>query len=292
MSTNLSALPSPRIKNLTGEHFGRLVVVAFAELRYAKTGGPKAHWLCRCDCGRELILASSKLTSGNTKSCGCLHRDMARHKKQPIDLTGQRFTLLTAIERVQRSSTTGGSLWRCRCDCGNERLVLSGNLRKGGAKACVACARNRKAALKTTHGESQSPEWNVFEGMHQRCENPNAPSFAYYGGRGITVCERWRSFENFLADVGKRPTPRHTLERCNNSLGYSPENCYWATRREQMRNTRHNHMITINGKTKCLAEWCEIFDMPYSLVHQRLCLTPPWTPERALTTPSQRCNTL
>jgi hypothetical protein len=99
------------------------------------------------------------------------------------------------------------------------------------------------------------PEHKVWEGIFQRCHNPNSRFFAYYGGRGITVSDDWRRFENFLVDMGRRPTPLHTLDRIDPNGNYCWENCRWATRREQQRNTRHNRLITFNGVTMLACDW-------------------------------------
>lgn len=105
--------------------------------------------------------------------------------------------------------------------------------------------------------------------MRQRCENPNDQAFANYGGRGITVCERWKAFENFAADMGERPA-KAELDRRNNDLGYSPDNCRWLTKSENQRNKRSNRLLTHNGKTACLSEWAEITGMSRSAISSRV----------------------
>jgi hypothetical protein len=122
--------------------------------------------------------------------------------------------------------------------------------------------------------------------MKSRCENPNNQDFALYGGRGISVCDRWRhSFEAFLADMGKRPFPRATIERKDTNGNYEPLNCVWAAQKTQTRNKRANRLVTINGVTKCLGEWCEAYGRDYRLVHHRI--KTGWAPEAALSTPKQ-----
>jgi hypothetical protein len=135
----------------------------------------------------------------------------------------------------------------------------------------------------------QLPEYRAWDSARQRCNNPNSQGFAYYGKRGIRVCPQWdhsAGFKQFLMDMGRRPSPRHTLDRIDNDGSYSPENCRWATRAEQQRNTRRNHLITINGNTKPLCDWAEVFRIPHQYVRNRIhdgC-----DPIQALVTPSVR----
>ncbi len=139
-----------------------------------------------------------------------------------------------------------------------------------------------------THGHTRgglSPLYQVWKHMYARCYYPNNKGFHNYGGRGITVCERWHEFANFLADMGERPTDAHEIDRINNNGSYEPGNCRWATRQENSRNRRTNHSVTHDGKTMCIAEWSEVTGLRYSIIHKRLANG--WSPEKALTTPVQ-----
>lgn len=127
-------------------------------------------------------------------------------------------------------------------------------------------------------------EWLAWREMRKRCSNPNRRDYGRYGGRGIRVCPRWlRSFDAFLADMGPKPTPNHSLDRIDNNGPYSPENCRWATRTEQMRNTRTNRIVSLGGVSLPLAAWCERFGLKDNTVSHRRARG--WDIERALTTP-------
>jgi hypothetical protein len=165
------------------------------------------------------------------------------------NLLGQAFGRLKAIGEGAHI-VDGGTTWICLCECGTTCRVRTCNLTSGKTKSC-GCTRHDSV---TKHGMSETPEYHVWEGMLQRCTNPQYHQYSYYGGRGITVCLRWMQFENFFADMGRRP-PNLSLERIDNNVGYEPGNCRWATKTEQQNNRRNTVNLTIDGVTKSVTQW-------------------------------------
>lgn len=197
--------------------------------------------------------------------------------KKRIDLCGQKFGRLAVIEY------TGGRWvpYRCQCDCGNETVVLGGHLRSGRTRSC-GCITGRPLER---HGKTKSQVYHAWAHMKSRCFKPQTVYYHRYGGRGITVCARWRdSFVNFYEDMGDPPTLSHSLDRINNDGDYTPENCRWATRAEQQRNKSSNRMLTFSGKTMTLTEWSGYTGIGISALNGRLNKLG-WTTERALTEP-------
>jgi hypothetical protein len=194
-----------------------------------------------------------------------------------IDLTGQVFGRLTVIERGHRHHKH--TFWKCRCSCGTEKDILSDSLRAALSTSCGCFHREDLAARSTTHGGTYSAEYHCWAGMLVRCRNPKSTEYHNYGGRGITVSPSWNDFARFLADVGKRPSPLHSLERVNNDGGYFPGNVVWATRKTQSRNRRGLRMIVYKGRRQCLKQWTEELGLPYDQTKGRL--RSGWTVEKA-----------
>jgi len=151
-----------------------------------------------------------------------------------LSLTGKTFGRWKVIEFSGNRNINGASrrYWLCKCSCGTEQEVLITSLTSGNSKSC-GCL---KLSLMKTHGLSNSKEYRIWWAMIQRCRNPKHARFHRYGGRGITVCARWKRFELFYSDMGKRPSRSLSIDRMNNSLGYYPSNCRWATRSQQQKN--------------------------------------------------------
>lgn len=169
-----------------------------------------------------------------------------------IDLTGETFTRLTVITRVESSGNK--VRWLCRCECGKQTVVIGGNLRRGTSTSCGCLMRELAAERSWRHGQKRTPTYIVWCGLRGRCLNPANTSYGRYGGRGITVCDRWTDFKNFLADMGERPSDPPdwsgrvaywSLDRIDNDKGYGPGNCRWASPRQQANNRRHPQLDAI-----------------------------------------------
>lgn len=206
------------------------------------------------------------------------------------DLKGERFGRLT-VRRHAEEKTGKQHRWWVQCDCGApEKTVLGSHLTLGRVQSCGCLSRDRLRSSNTTHGLTHrgrhAPEYAIWCAMKARCSNPNRIGWKDYGGRGIRVCDRWSGpdgFANFLADMGPRPSKAHTLDRKNNDGPYDPDNCRWATRREQARNFRRNVRLTYKGETLTLVEWGERLQVSADAIGARL--SRGWSPERALTEP-------
>lgn len=193
------------------------------------------------------------MTSGKTKSCGCLQRE--RTSEASIkDYTGLRFGKLTVIDRV---SEVGSPVkYRCLCDCGQYAEVLGRNLASGATKSCGCVRKETTRKLKLTHGQCSEKIYKCWCNMKTRCENPQHKEYNSYGGRGISVCEEWHDFNAFYKwALESGYAEGLTIERKNVDLGYSPGNCTWATRAEQARNRQNSVKITYGGKTMILQDW-------------------------------------
>jgi hypothetical protein len=203
-----------------------------------------------------------------------------------LNLKEQQFGRLTAIHEGSRSRT-GRRRWYCRCTCGRTTLVHQSALRSGNTRSCGCAVGERIGALRRTHGETHrganSPEYVTWTSMRHRCRNPRAHDYRHYGGRGITICERWDRFENFLADMGRKPSRAHTLERIDNDGLYSPSNCRWATIQEQACNRRSKHSLTFDGKTQSVLEWATELGMRPTTLYSRL--DRGWDTARAIVAP-------
>lgn len=239
-----------------GQRFGKLTVVSVRR-------GAQAKWVCECECGGSIAVASSDLRTGKTRSCGCGRFDglWAANAKKTQAVIGLKFGRLTVTSEApgfKRSAV-------CLCECGALVTVTLTSLRTNKTQSCGCLQRERVAEAnvgRIKHGHSAgtvagkrvfSPAYRSWKSMLERCRNPNAPNYHLYGGRGIAVCDQWQGAEGFLqflADVGERPEGR-TLDRYPDKNGnYEPGNVRWATPLEQSRNRRE---MTAENKARQLA---------------------------------------
>jgi hypothetical protein len=163
----------------------------------------------------------------------------------------------------------------CICECGAECVAAIGSLKRGLTKSCGCYRREFSATKNLRHGERRcddltSREYETWRRIIQRTSNPKNPEFHNYGGRGIKVCDRWRLFENFLADMGRRPSDKHSIDRIDNDGSYEPGNCRWATASEQAANTRRVHWVVLNGKKMTLSSAAAISGLPQGTVSKRI----------------------
>lgn len=202
-------------------------------------------------------------------------------------MTGLRFHFYEVIKCAGKNAI-GAYQWHCKCDCGNERIVVGADLRRGHSKSCGCHQRQRASEANQTHGATlkkrPSHEYISWMNMISRCENRSHPRYSDYGGRGISICTAWReSFSQFLADMGPKPTKNHSIERIDNDKNYEPGNCRWATDAEQARNTRKALLCTFNGVTKPLRDFADELGMSYNALRARK--TNGWSDEELLTIP-------
>jgi hypothetical protein len=197
-----------------------------------------------------------------------------------ISQIGQTFGRLTAISDAEDMNGKSASI--CQCECGTVKSYRNGSLTSGNTLSCGCLHNDLLSERLMKHGMLDSQIYGVWIGMKDRCCNPNSERYADYGGRGITVCDRWvSSFNNFFADMGDIPFKGAQIDRKENDKGYSPDNCKWSTRNEQARNKRNNRILVFNGVGRCLTEWAEITGIKTGTLISRL--KRGWQIERALT---------
>ena len=206
---------------------------------------------------------------------------MPRSKEEAI---GTQFCRLTLIDQFQMNGATFGSF---RCVCGTVKTLKLPVVRAGRITSCGCLKRAIAGAKNKTHGLSRSKEYRSWFEMLERCRNPEKAQFDDYGGRGITVCERWMQFAPFYADMGPKPSRLHTLDRIDNDGPYTPENCRWATRQVQRNNQRRSKVYTFNHVSGSLKDLARHFGLSYSMLHQRIS-TLGWPLHKAMTIPKQR----
>lgn len=207
------------------------------------------------------------------------------------DLTGERFGRLDVLGRTDNDKK-GNSRWLCRCDCKDrkEKIISGYNLTHLITQSCGCLRIEQLVERSSKHGHSQRGKvtrtYTSWCQMLNRCSNPNREDYHYYGGRGITVRNRWMKFENFLEDMGECHEG-YSINRIDNNKGYCKENCHWATWEEQARNKQNNLYVIHNGRTQLLIEWSNESGIPYLVLYKRIyCRN--WSAEKALATPIRK----
>lgn len=208
-----------------------------------------------------------------------------KHSWNFIDLSGRKYGNWRVV-RFLGKTKSNNSVWIARCKCGFRKNVVGTDLVTGKTKSC-GCLRDSLARLRsTTHGFYGTPEYYSWNAMKNRCLNPRNQGFRNYGGRGIKVCKRWFRFEEFLKDMGRKPSSRHSIERIKNSGHYCPSNCKWGTKVEQGNNRRTNHKLLLNGRILNASQWAELLRMKRGTLYNRLVRG--WPVNLALKTPVRK----
>ncbi len=253
-----------KFQDLTGKRFGRLTVMGRAK-RKDRRG--TAYWLCRCDCGRRRAVRGQNLRSGRTQSCGCRRKLMPRTRYDC--LLKKRFGMLEV--RALLGNGTQRDLWLCVCGCSGRRVFVRGDHLLSGQTRSCGCLRSEASAKRMwRHGATSNGmrrEYRSWSEAKRRCFSPKHPYYGSYGGRGITLCERWRnSFEAFYADMGPA-MPGQSLDRIDVNGNYEPRNCRWADAKTQAQN-RRNSVRRECDKKMTLDELGQLIGAPYGVVRE------------------------
>jgi hypothetical protein len=249
-----------------GDRFGNYVVCSLPFRENKQTVVD-----CICDCGEKRTVRVQGLKNG-TKSCRA-----SCHQIEIKFEIGSRFGRLVVIgeeRKIINSKVKDKKISKryikCICDCGNETSVYAGSLTNGCSTSCGCFSLEFQRQSKTTHGKTSSSEYNTWMGIRGRCLNQNNDAYDDYGGRGISVCKKWMTFEGFYEDMGDKPGPKYSIDRVDNNGNYCKENCRWATRTQQVRNRRNTRMLTVDGITMSLPDWAEKTGVKYATIKDRL----------------------
>ena len=206
-----------------------------------------------------------------------------------VEMKGKRFGRYVVLRYVGENKAHE-SLWECKCDCGNIRVVPGVRLRKGGALSCGCYHRDEMVNRLTSHGLSESRIYDIWKELKQRCTNESNIKYKYYGEKGITVCDEWAnsfiSFYNWSIENGYNESL--TIDRIDSNKGYNPSNCRWVSYKVQNNNKGNNVRIEMDGVVKTISEWCECYNVPFRRVSDRI--RKGWDLRKALTTPPLKKN--
>jgi hypothetical protein len=243
--------------SMMGKSFGEWIVISEAKKR-----GYNYYWLCRCSCGTIREVSEKSLKGGKSKSCGC---------KNIKSITGKTFGELNVISEEIKN---GEHLCTCKCSCGIIKDIEMAGLVSGRVVSCGHIQKRNFLKIVTRHGLSGTRIENIYRCIISRCFNPANPSYKYYGGRGIYVCEEWSGgsgFINFYSWAQINGYDRFlSIDRIDNNKGYSPENCRWITHKGQMNNMSRNHYISHNGLILTISEWADHLGVKYKRIEYLL----------------------
>lgn len=251
---------------MVGKTFGRLTVLS----RDGVSKEGKAMWRCRCDCGTVSTHNGKLIRDGTTNSCGCLVHERS---SKFVDLVGKRFGILTVLKYVDNNTSNRRvSRFLVRCDCGVEKIVIATVIKKSKSCGCLTNELIRKEHM--THGDTiggRTKEYRAWKSIKDRCYLKTSKNYKNWGGRGITMCKKWRaSYEPFLEYMGRAPSKLHQVERPKNMGNYGPGNAIWALPKVQSRNRRTNVYATHKGEKLCALDWSIKLKMKYWTVIRRI----------------------
>ncbi len=246
--------------DITGERYGKLYVESYA----GKKGDQNA-WNCKCDCGNNVVVCTHYLTSGKTKSCGCLRKE---NKGKFQDITGYENEDIIVVSLFGKKS--GKIYWNCKCKhCGKINQSAASNIKKN--EATCKCIHKKRIGESNSMAGRKTKIYSKWIGMKSRCFNQKMRSYKDYGERGITICEEWLDFDNFYKwSLENGYKDGYSIERKDVNGNYCPNNCCWIPLENQAKNKRNTLYIEINNERKRLKEWCEIYGVNYKTVYQRI----------------------
>ncbi len=254
--------------DLAGNRYGHLTALEFA----GKNEQGQTMWLLQCDCGKKVTLPMSDFKYGKCKSCGCM---------KSSNLSGKKFNRLTVIRRDGKYKS-GNIRWLCQCECGNFTHASKHSLESGEVKSCGCYIAEKTGIRNFKHGGFGTRLYEIWRQMHRRCYGKNNKAYPLYGGRGIAICDEWKEYEHFEKwALSHGYSENLTIDRIDVNGNYTPENCRWATVKEQANNRRNNRNISYKGEIHTISEWSERYGVNQQKLRDRLSRNG-WDLEKAL----------